>query len=154
MIYFDHNATSPLLPEARQEWLDASEKFIGNASSPHRLGGRADAALASVREKLAGFLGCDPLDLVWTSGATESNNTVFHHFWRVLDPKTEVWLSAIEHPSVIEAARRYFPKQHRCIPALRSGVIDLDWVKVRLSKSRPGLVAAMAANNETGVLQP
>ena len=71
MIYFDHNATTPLLPEAKQAWLEATDKFIGNPSSPHRVGARADAALQAARETLAGLLGCDPLDLVWTSGATE-----------------------------------------------------------------------------------
>ncbi len=57
MFYFDHNATTPLLPAARQAWLEAAEKFIGNPSSPHRVGARADAALTEAREKLAAFLG-------------------------------------------------------------------------------------------------
>ena len=52
MIYFDHNATTPLLPAARRAWLDATEKFIGNPSSPHRIGSRADA-LTFVPEDLA-----------------------------------------------------------------------------------------------------
>src|SRR6266516_1325613 len=94
-IYFDHNATTPLLPEARQAWLDAAEQFIGNPCSPHRDGGRADAAITHAREKLAGNLGCDPLDIVWTSGATESNNMVLHHLALSLDAKAEVWVSAI-----------------------------------------------------------
>ena len=68
MIYFDHNATTPMLPEARQAWLDATEKFIGNPSSPHRVGSRADAAITEARQRLAEFLGCDALDIVWTSG--------------------------------------------------------------------------------------
>ena len=70
VTYFDHNATSPVMPAARQAWLDATEQFIGNPSSPHRVGARADAALTAAREKLAAMLGCDPLDIVWTSGAT------------------------------------------------------------------------------------
>src|SRR5881296_2663859 len=82
MIYFDHNATSPMTPEARRAWLEATEKFIGNPSSPHRVGARADAALTEAREKLAAVLGCDGLDIVWTSGATESNNMVLHHLAR------------------------------------------------------------------------
>ena len=53
MIYFDHNATTPLLPAAREAWLEASEMFVGNPSSPHRLGTRAEAALDDAREKLA-----------------------------------------------------------------------------------------------------
>src|ERR1700722_9341549 len=71
MTYFDHNATAPLHPAARQAWLEASEKFNANPSSPHRLGGRANAALEDARSRLAGMMGCHPHDIVWTSGATE-----------------------------------------------------------------------------------
>ena len=101
MLYFDHNATTPLCPAAREAWLEASEQFVGNPSSPHRLGARADRALAAAREQLAAYLGCGPLDIVWTSGATESNNLVMHHYEQALEPSEEVWLSAIEHPCVI-----------------------------------------------------
>ena len=69
-MYFDYNATTPLLAEARAAWVDAAEQFLGNPSSPHRLGQRADAALKLAREQLAALLGCDALDIVWTSGAT------------------------------------------------------------------------------------
>ncbi len=154
MIYFDHNATTPLLPAARQAWLDAAARFIGNPSSPHRLGARADAALHVAREQLAGFLGCDALDLVWTSGATESSSTVFHHLARGAAADATVWVSAIEHPCVLAAARHYFPNRVRLIPVTRGGVVELDWLRMALKKSRPALVAVMAANNETGVLQP
>lgn len=154
MNYFDHNATSPLTPRARAAWLEASERFIGNPSSPHRVGARAEAALNDARLQLAGFLGCDPLDLIWTSGATEAVNTVLHHFARSLSSDSEIWVSAIEHPCVLQAARFYFPNRLRLIPVLRTGVIDLDWIAAELRSKPPGLVAVMAANNETGVLQP
>ena len=98
MLYFDHNATTSLHPAARDAWLAATERFIGNPSSLHRLGARADAALSEARQKLAALLGCDALDLVFTSGATESASTVFQHAARTLPPDAEVWLSAIEHP--------------------------------------------------------
>ena len=154
MIYFDHNATTPLHPVAREAWLEAAEKFIGNPSSPHRIGSRADAAITTARQRLAEFLGCDALDIVWTSGATESNNTVLHHFARTLGPDAEVWVSAIEHPCVLASTRYYFPKRHRLIPVTRSGVVDANWLTEEMAHARPGLVAVMAANNETGVLQP
>jgi cysteine desulfurase len=154
MTYFDHNATTPMLPEARNVWLEATEKFIGNPSSPHRVGARADAALTDARAKLAAFLGCDLLDIVWTSGATEANNMVLHHFASGLAHGKEVWISAIEHPCVIEAAKYYFPKAFELIPATRAGAPDLDWLSDRLAHRQPALIAMMAANNETGVLQP
>lgn len=154
MTYFDHNATTPLLPEAKQAWLDAVDRYVGNPSSPHRVGSRADTALTHAREALAASLGCHALDLVWTSGATESNNTVLHHYARTLPPTAQIWVSAIEHPCVLAATQRYFPKRYRLIPAQRSGVIDLDWLRAELPPARPALVVLMAANNETGVLQP
>src|SRR6266571_7914633 len=101
MIYFDHNATTPLLPEARQAWLEANEPLAANPSSPHRLGARADAALEAARQRLAGLLGCEPFDIVWTSGATESNNMVLHHAARDLSNEAEVWVSSDEHPCVL-----------------------------------------------------
>ena len=154
MIYFDHNATTPLAPAARDAWVRASEQFIGNPSSPHRLGARADAALTNAREQFAAHLGCDALDLVWTSGATESNNTAVHHFARTLPATDELWISAIEHPCLREAARFHFGARVRVIPVTRDGVLDLAWLKKQLRKKTPGAVAVLAANNETGVLQP
>lgn len=154
MIYFDHNATTPLSPAARDAWVQASAQFIGNPSSPHRLGARADAALTNAREQLAALLGCHALDLVWTSGATESNNTAIHHFARTLAAREELWISAIEHPCLRESARFHFGKRLRLIPVTRDGVIDLAWLKKQLAKKSPGALSVMAANNETGVLQP
>ncbi len=154
MLYFDHNATTPLHPSARDAWLAASERFIGNPSSLHRLGARAGTALGEAREKLAQHLRCDALDLVFTSGATESSNTVFHHAARTLPPDAKVWLSAIEHPCVTAAAHYYFPKRHQLIPVTRDGVVSLDWLDKELKRQPPGLIAIMAINNETGVIQP
>lgn len=152
MIYFDHNATHPLSATARTVWLDAVERFIGNPSSPHRVGARTDAALSEARERLAAVLGCSAAELVWTSGATEGNNAVLHH--AAHSSGGEAWISGIEHPATIAAAERYFSTSYRLVPVLPSGVVDLDWIADGLKKQRPGLVAVMAANNETGVLQP
>ncbi|HEY1173887.1 MAG TPA: cysteine desulfurase family protein [Verrucomicrobiae bacterium] len=154
MIYFDHNATALLSAASREAWLRASEEFIGNPSSPHRLGSRADRALNEAREELAALLGCDALDIVWTSGATESNNLVLHHIAQDLPPAGEVWISAIEHPCVLEAAKKWLPNRHRLLPVTRAGLIDLAWLEQEMKKNRPALVVSMAANNETGILQP
>jgi cysteine desulfurase len=151
MLYFDHNATSPLCAAAREAWLDATERFIGNPSSPHRLGARADAALEEARGKLAGWLGCAAHEIIWTSGATEANNAALHH---AAADDGEAWISAIEHPCVLEATQRHFAARHQFIPVSREGVVDLTWLADRLKHKRPALVAVMAANNETGVLQP
>jgi cysteine desulfurase len=154
MIYFDHNATAPVMREAREAWLNATENIPGNPSSPHGIGTRASIALREAREKLAQFLGCHANDIVWMSGATEANNTVMHHFSKTLDAKAEVWVSAIEHPCVDESSKRYFGRRAKTIPVTHDGVIDLDWLTTELADTRPGLVGVMAANNETGVIQP
>lgn len=154
MIYFDNNATAPVMREAREAWLAATENVSGNPSSPHQIGSRANAALREAREKLAHFLGCQPAEIIWTSGATEANNTVIHHFSKTLDAKSEIWVSAIEHPCIDESAKHYFGKRAKFIPVTHDGAIDLDWLTVELADTRPGLVGVMAANNETGVIQP
>src|SRR5665213_2351939 len=154
MIYFDYNATAPVMREAREAWLDATEKIGGNPSSMHEVGARANAAMSEAREKLAAFLGCHPAEIIWTSGATEANNTVLHHFSKKIGATGEVWISGIEHPCVNDSAEYYFGKRAKKIPVTHDGVIDLDWLTTELSYMRPGLVAVMAANNETGVIQP
>jgi len=153
MLYFDHNATTPLSPRAKAAWLEAVDRFPGNPSSPHRIGARADAALSEARERLAGILGCSPLDIVWTSGASESSNTLFHHV-ASSRADSEVWISAIEHPCVLESARHYVGPRLHLVPVTRGGVADLNWLHEQLQQRRPALVAIMAANNETGVIQP
>ena len=154
MIYFDYNSTAPVMREAREAWLEATEKISGNPSSMHDFGARAAAAMLAARQKLAALLGCQPADIIWTSGATEANNTVMHHFSRALDAKAEVWVSGMEHPCVMESAQHYFGKRLRLIPATHDGVVDLEWLTMELADRRPGLVGVMAANNETGVIQP
>jgi cysteine desulfurase len=155
MLYFDHNATTPLLPEAKRAWLEAVETLVGNPSSPHRLGARADAALESARERLAKALGCDAGDIVWTSGATESNNAVLSHLAGMTTGRPdEVLVCAVEHPSVLSPARRHFGESARTIPVDSRGVLSLDWLEAQLAGRATRAVAAMAANNETGVLQP
>jgi cysteine desulfurase len=154
MIYFDYNATAPVMREAREAWLNVTEKIGGNPSSMHQAGTRAAIALAGAREKLAAFLGCHPLDIIWTSGATEANNMVTHHFARTLDPQSEIWISAIEHPCVHDSAKHYFGKRAKLIPVTRDGVADVDWITAEMADVRPGFVGVMAANNETGVIQP
>ena len=158
MLYFDHNATHPLSETAKRVWLDAVEKFPANPSSPHRLGQRAEAALQNARERLAAMLGCSADEIVFTSGATESANAVLAQF-------DDVMVSAIEHPCVIEAvkgcgishARQTVDGGMSCeggsaraLTSAATGVVALP----ELSGRKPQLVAVMAANNETGVLQP
>ena len=152
MVYFDHNATSPMSAGARQAWISATERFAANPSSPHRLGSRAEVALSSARQEVARRLGCSEFDLIWTSGATESNNAIFFGAGR--RSEREAWVSAIEHPSVIAAAQRWFSGRVRFLKVDGEGRLDLEALSNELKGARPAIVSVMAANNETGVLQP
>lgn len=154
--YLDYNATAPVCEAAREAWLGALDRWPGNPSSPHRLGSRADRALEDAREELASRLGCSGAEIVWTSGATESNNAAVQHLAATAPVDGEIWLSAIEHPCVRAAAVRWFPGRTRAIPVTRQGIVELDWLEERLRSAsvRPVGVAVMAANNETGVIQP
>jgi cysteine desulfurase len=154
MLYFDYNATAPVIKEAREAWLEATEKTPGNASSPHAFGQAANKAMTDARERLAEHLGCHPSDIIWTSGATEANNMLLHHFGETLDQKAEVWISAIEHPCVHDSTKHYFGKRVKIIPVTHDGVVDMEWFATEMADVRPGLVGVMAANNETGVIQP
>ena len=152
LTYFDHNATTPVCAAAREAWLDAVQRYPANPSSPHRLGARADNALSGARQAVADWLKCSPLDIVWTSGATEANNAIVMHARR--DSQRPACVSSIEHPSLMKAAERWFGRSQHFIPVNRHGIADLEWLEGCLKKERPAIVALMAANNETGALQP
>lgn len=153
--YFDHNATTAMHPAAREAWLRASEKHWQNPSSLYREAGFASQALESARERLADLLGADSERIVFTSGATESNNTLFAGLARCLSPDVGVAISAIEHPSVREAARAWLGRGRvQEIPVDAEGIIQPEALREVLSHGQTALVSIMAANNESGVLQP
>ena len=133
MPYFDHNATAPLAPIARETWLRLSDEAWQNPSSPTRDGARARLRLDAARERLAEFLGCPPARLVFNSGATEGANTVFAHWARTLPPGSRIALNPTEHPAVLEAARRYFPDRLILLDLTSDGVIRLDSLEKHLS---------------------
>ncbi len=145
--YFDHNATTPLHPAARDAWLRASEKHWHNPSSLYRDAGLASQQLESARERLGTLIGADAERIVFTSGATESNNALFAS----LPADALIVISAIEHPSVREAARGRNVVE---LPVNESGVVEVESLKHHIIAKRPTLVSVMAANNESGALQP
>lgn len=145
--YFDHNATTPLHPAAREAWLRASEKHWHNPSSLYRDAGLASQQLEAARERLGMLLDADAERIVFTSGATESNNALFDS----LPGDAVVLISAIEHPSVREAARR---RKVIELPVNPDGMVEPDAVARAVAAHRPALVSVMAANNESGALQP
>lgn len=150
MPYFDHNATTPLLPAARDAWLRASDEAWANPSSPYRISARVHRLLGDARTRVAAILGVTPEEIVFTSAATEANNAVVHWAARVLAPGARVLVSPTEHPSVLAPAREVFGDRLVECTVGADGRID----PASLPAGGFGLVAIMAANNETGVLGP
>lgn len=180
--YFDCNATAPLHPAARQAWLETSERHWHNPSGLYREAGSAKRMLEDIREQVADWLGCDsPEEVVFFSGATEANNAVMQHFGGMFQTEqgrgvknggggsaesggvapVTAFISLLEHPSLAESARHEFGAALRVIPCGPDGVTDVSALREMLQSQarnhdpgQPGVVSIMAANNETGVLQP
>lgn len=141
-VYLDHNATSPLRPEAFEAMAEAL-RAGGNPSSVHRAGRAARARVEGARRQVGELVGARPAEVVFTSGGTEANNLALRGAGR-----SRVLVSAVEHDSVLKAA-----PDAEIVPVDRDGVIDLAALERGL-QGTPALVSVMAANNETGVLQP
>lgn len=146
--YFDYNATAPLSDAARSAWLEASEVFWQNPSSPYRGAARVRARLEAAREHLAGLLGVLPERVVFNSGATEGNHAVFAYWRRVLPEGALIGVSPTEHPSVLEVAKRLFADRVVWLELDAVGAVAVD----RIPWARVAAVSVMAANNETGIL--
>ena len=141
--YLDHNATTPVRPEAAEAVARALTQH-GNASSVHRFGRLVRHTLDEARESVARLVGVSPANIVFTSGGTEANNQALQGF------DGHVLISGIEHDSVLgvrdDALR---------VEAGADGVLMLEDLREKLASCEgPALVSVMLANNETGVVQP
>ena len=144
--YLDHNATAPLRPEAKVAMVRAMD-CTGNASSVHGEGRAARKVMDAAREQVARAVGVIAPMVVFTSGGSEANNMALKSA-----PVERLIVSAIEHPSVLEAAKAS-GKTVEIIPVDGHGVADLAALE-RMLKGPRALVSVMLANNETGVMQP
>jgi cysteine desulfurase len=155
-IYLDYNATTPVDREAAQAMIPYLTEHFGNPSSAHAYGAAAHAAVDQARVHVAALLGCDPEDLIFTSGGTESNNTVIKGVAESHSARgRHIITSAIEHPAVLEPcdwlARRGF--EISVLPVDEYGRVDPAQVEQAL-RSDTILVSIMMANNEVGTVQP
>lgn len=153
-VYLDWNATTPLRPEARAAILAAYD-LIGNPSSVHAEGREARRLVEDARAVLATAVGALPRNVIFTSAGTEANALGLSPGLRGPSggPVERLLVSAVEHASVLAGGR--FPADKiGLIQVARSGVVDLEDLKVQLKDGPPALVSIMAANNETGALQP
>ncbi|MFM8819462.1 MAG: cysteine desulfurase family protein [Phenylobacterium sp.] len=153
-VYLDHCATSPLRPEARSA-MTAAFDVAGNPSSVHADGRAARALLEAARERVAGLAGAKPASVTFTSGGTEANVLAVRS--AVAAGARRLLVSAIEHDCVREAALASGVQAVE-VPVLPDGTLDLDALQAQLEEhagdGAPVFLALMAANNETGVIQP
>ena len=159
MINLDHNATTPLCPEAREAMLPWMEGFCGNPSSIHAAGRKARAAIDDARETIASLLGAKPHEIIFTSGGTESCNLAVLGLARRQATRTgshHLVTAATEHHAVLHAmktlaVREGFGLTEVAVDAL--GMVDpASFASVLTGETR--LASVMLANNETGVIQP
>lgn len=153
-VYLDWNATTPLRPEARAAMVAAFD-LVGNPSSVHAEGREARRLVEEARAELALAVGALPRNVVFTSAGTEANALALSPGLRGPSggPVERLLVSAVEHASVLAGGR--FPTDRiGLIRVTRAGVVDLEYLKARLADGPPALVSIMAANNETGALQP
>ena len=162
MYYLDHNATSPLRPEAGAVMAHALS-IGGNPSSIHAAGRAAHAVIETAREQVAALAGARARDVIFTSGGSEANALglcgAIYGALEVDKHITRLFVSSIEHDSVLANAHALTERvpglRVEMLPVTANGVIDTEGVRVALREGKGrALVAAMAANNETGVVQP
>lgn len=157
--YLDHNATSPLRPEARAAMVDALD-CVGNASSVYAEGRAARARVERARAQVAALLGASGRQVTFTSGATEALASVLAPAVEIAGhpkPCDVLLVSAVEHPAVLRG-HRFASDAVEVLPVDGAGRLDLAALESALARhsaaGRRAMVALMAANNETGVLQP
>jgi len=152
-IYLDYNATTPVDPLVVEAMLPHLTESFGNAASiDHYYGHEAQQAVERAREQVAALIGAEASETVFTSGATEADNIAVLGAAARAGDESEVVVSAIEHPAVLEAARQLGDRV-KLIPVSGEGIVDPAEVRSRLT-TKTALVSVMAANNETGAIQP
>lgn len=146
MIYFDHNATTPIDDRVVEAMLPYLRTFYGNPSSLYRMGRVVKSAIETAREQVASLINAHPSQIIFTSGGTEANNLA------LCSVTHNIAISAVEHPSIIEPATK---KEHlSIIPVNHSGMIQASSLTDVLQRIEPpDFVSIMLANNENGVIQ-
>ena len=157
MIYLDNNATTPMAQEVVDAISEANTLF-GNASSMHGFGREAAFAIEQSREKIAALIECDPNEVVFTSGASEANNTVFNIFRDAIDlgsKRNRIVTTVIEHPSIIETVKFLKKRGYHVdeVPVDKTGRVELETLATYLGED-VALVSVMTGNNEIGTIQP
>lgn len=155
-IYLDYNATTPIDPEVARAMEPFLSHYFGNPSSMHNYGKETKRAVEQARKQVAGLINCNPYEIVFTSGGTESNNYALKGAAYALKNKgNHIITSNIEHPAVSEVCRHLEKNGFEVtyIPVNKEGIVDIDKLHKSVKKSTI-LISIMHANNEIGTIQP
>ncbi len=155
VIYLDHNATTPILPEVLEAMMPYLTTEWGNPSSAYKFGAKLKSVIATAREQVAELIGAHSLDIVFTSCATESNNAAIAAALKANPTKRHVVTSQVEHSSVLNYCMALEKEGYRVIylPVDREGLLNLADLEAAIT-DETAVVSLMWANNETGVLFP
>lgn len=155
-IYFDNNATSAVAPEVVDAMMPYFKDLYGNPSSMHFFGGQIGKVVENAREQVAQFLNCWPDEIIFTSCASESDNSAIFASASIYGKDMKMITSAVEHPAVLQPARRLKAYGHKEVEVGvdSKGIIDLEQLRAELAGTKNALVSVMWANNETGVVTP
>lgn len=161
MIYFDHAATTPIDENVRKAMCPYLAENFGNPSSIYKIGRETKAAIEKSRSTIADILGAKEREIIFTSGATESNNTaikgVYFYASQVLNiEKPHIIISAVEHHCVLDTAKyleKYFGAEVSYLPVNHEGIVLVEKLP-DLIRDNTVLVSIMYGNNENGAIQP
>ena len=154
--YLDNSATTQVCEAAAQAALDMMRLNYGNPSSLHGLGIKAEEQVEAARQAVADSLSVDSKNIIFTSGGTEGNNTVLFGAAQALSRRgSRIIVSAVEHSSVYESAKRLSELGYDVVyaPVDKSGTVDVEAL-IELLTEKTILVSIMTVNNETGTIQP
>ena len=154
-IYFDNNATTKVAEEVLEEIRPLFCDLYGNPSSMHTFGGQIGRRIRQAREQVAALLGCDPSEIIFTSGGTESDNAAIKGTLAAAPNKRTIITTRVEHPAVLTVCRDLENHGYNVVElgVDRQGRLDLTELEDRLDDDT-ALVTIMYANNETGVILP
>jgi len=157
LIYLDNAASTAVHPEVVKEMLPYFDVQYGNPSSIHQFGRKAKNAIQKARKQVAALIGAEPDEILFTSGGTESNNTIFYGiiFQGEKFELSHIITSSIEHDAVLEPIKQF--EKNGCqityLPVDKHGMINLDDITKSISEQTV-MISIMFANNEVGTIQP
>jgi cysteine desulfurase len=154
-VYFDNNATTKVAEEVAEEIKPFFCKLYGNPSSMHTFGGQIGHRIQHARQQVADILGCEPGEIIFTSGGTESNNTAIKSTLSAAPDKRKIITTRVEHPAVLAVCRQLENHGYAVVELQvdKKGQLNLAELEKQID-DQTALVTIMYANNETGTIFP